>query len=52
MFPFLWDSKNILHVKSLSCKYFNMTDYNNNNKYMQLIFQDNTNEKESMAGLN
>ena len=42
MFPFHWDSKNLLHVKSLSCKYLNMTLILIINA---IIFSDNNNEK-------
>ena len=49
MFPLHSDSKNILHVKSLSCKYLNMTLILIINAIM---FSENNNEKESMAGLN
>ena len=49
MFPFHWDSKNILHIKSPCCTYLNMTLIL---IITAIIFSDNNNEKESKAGLN
>ena len=50
MFPFHSDSKNILvRVKPLSCKYLNMTLIL---FISAIIFSDNINETERIAGLN